>query len=176
MATSTLVPLDEYLHTSYEHDREWVNGEVKERGVPDGYHSYFQGWFLLFFSRGFLRLRGLSEVRMRVCARSYRIPDVMVIPADVPFLPSPTAMPLICIEILSPDDRVSDLQEKIEDYVSVGIEHIWIVDPRRRTMATADAEGTHTVQAFRVPGTDAQISAAELFGELDELESRGTAK
>ena len=63
MVTATMVPLEEYLHTSYEHDREWVDGQIKERGMPDGYHSYFQGWFLMFFTRSLLGLRGLSEVR-----------------------------------------------------------------------------------------------------------------
>jgi Uma2 family endonuclease len=38
--------------------------------------------------------------------------------------------PLIAIEILSPDDRLMDLQEKIDEYVKFGVEHIWIFDPR----------------------------------------------
>ncbi len=39
MGTSVMVPLEEYLRTSYEPDREWVDGVVKERGMPDGYHD-----------------------------------------------------------------------------------------------------------------------------------------
>ena len=31
MATATQVPLSEYLHTSYEPDCEWIDGEVRER-------------------------------------------------------------------------------------------------------------------------------------------------
>ena len=90
MATSTLVPLEEYLRTSYEPDCEWVAGEIKERSMPDGYHGYFQGWFLDFFQRrrDYLGLRALAEVRIRVSDRSHRIPDVQVIPADAAFLPS----------------------------------------------------------------------------------------
>ena len=35
MGTPTMVTLEEYLHTSDEHDCEWGDGEIKERGVPD---------------------------------------------------------------------------------------------------------------------------------------------
>ena len=172
MATSTMIPLEEYLRTSYEHDCEWVDGQLKERGMPDGYHGFFQGFFLMFFEQRRMKfgLRAMSEVRMRVRAGSYRIPDVMVIPADAPFLPSPVVTPSICVEVLSPDDRVSDLQEKIDDYVLMGVGSIWIVDPRRRTMATADAEGIHKVEEFRIPGMQASITWADLFAGLDELE------
>ena len=113
MATSTMVPLEQYLHTSYEHDCEWVDGVVKERGMPDGYHGYFQIWFAAFFSTPLmkLRFRVLTEVRIRISATRYRIPDVLVIPANATFLPSPTVTPLICIEIVSMDERESDLAE-----------------------------------------------------------------
>ena len=36
MATSTLVPLSEYLRTSYRPDRDWIDGVVKERNVGEG--------------------------------------------------------------------------------------------------------------------------------------------
>jgi Uma2 family endonuclease len=175
MATSTnavMVPLEEYLHTSYEHGCEWVDGQLKGRGMPDGYHGYFQDFFMAYFRamRMEFGLRGLSEVRMRVSSRSYRIPDVMAIPVDAPFLPYPVVTPSICVEILSTDDRVIDLQEKIDDYVALGVGAIWIVDPRRRTMSTADAAGIHKVVEFQVPGGQACITAGELFAELDELE------
>ena len=174
MATAVMIPLEEYLKTSYEHDPEWVDGELRERGMPDGYHSYFQGFFLMFFEqrKAQLGLRALSEVRTRVRAGSYRLPDVLVIPADAPFLPSPTVTPLICIEILLPDDRVSDLEAKIDDYVGMGVAAIWIVDPRRRTMSTADAAGILKVDEFPIPGTAARLTRQELFAELDELERR----
>jgi len=174
MATAVMIPLEVYLTTSYEHEPEWVDGELKERGLPDGYHSYFQGWFLAYFKKlqMELGLRALSELRIQVRPQSYRIPDIAAFSVDVPFLPSPTVTPAICVEILSPDDRVSDLEAKIDDYVAMGVGAIWIVDPRRRTMAIADAAGIHKVSEFPIPGTDRRITRAELFAELDELEKR----
>ena len=173
MGTSVMVPLEEYLRTSYEHDPEWVDGVVKERGMPDGYHGYFEDWFLDYFRkfRVEFNLRGLSEVRMQMSLGSWRVPDVMVLRAHAPFLPLPTQTPLVCIEILSPDDRASDLQEKIDDYVARGVKAVWIVDPRRRTMSTADAGGTHRVREFSLEGTAVRITEEELFGDLDRLEA-----
>jgi hypothetical protein len=51
VAISTSISLEEYLHTIYEPDCEWFDGEIKQRGMPDGYHGYFQGLFLMFFAR-----------------------------------------------------------------------------------------------------------------------------
>jgi Uma2 family endonuclease len=96
----------------------------------------------------------------------------MVISGNAAFLPSPTVTPFICIEILSPDDRVAGLQEKIDDYAAMGVQGIWIVDPPRRAMTIADASGSRKVQEFTVPGTEERITSQQLFAELDELERR----
>ena len=171
MATSTMVPLEEYLRTSYEPDCEWVNGVVKQRGMPDGYHGYFQSFFLVYFQGFKETLRALLQVRIEISPRTWRVPEVMVISADARFLPLPTETPLVCIEILSPDDRVSDLQQKIDDYVARGVGAIWILDPRRRTMSIADSHGTHRVQEFSLAGTPVRITADDLFADLDRLEA-----
>ena len=43
MAIATLIPVEEYLHTSYEDgDREYVNGEVIERTLGDIDHTDLQ--------------------------------------------------------------------------------------------------------------------------------------
>ncbi len=49
MATAAMIPLEEYLRTSYEHDCEWVNGELRERATPDDFHSAVQQFFLAYF-------------------------------------------------------------------------------------------------------------------------------
>jgi Uma2 family endonuclease len=173
MATSTMVPLEEYLHTSYEHDCEWVDGVLKERGVPDEYHSMIQFFFAEYFGRlkQDLKVRVRTKLRIRVAQRNYRIPDVALLRLDTPFGPIPTVPPLLCIEILSPDDRMSDLQQKIADYVSMGVGAIWVVDPRKRTLAVADANGIHQVEELTLQGTNVKLTAAEIFAELDQLEA-----
>lgn len=41
-----------------------------------------------------------------------------------------THPPLAVFEVLSPDDTMQDLDERLSDYASMGIPHIWLVDPK----------------------------------------------
>jgi len=36
------------------------------------------------------------------------------------------------LEIISPTDRWDDINEKIEDYFSIGVERVWVCEPRRK--------------------------------------------
>jgi Uma2 family endonuclease len=48
--------------------------------------------------------------------------------------PSPylDVAPELAVEVLSPDDRWSDVMEKMGDYFSAGVDRVWIVDSRLR--------------------------------------------
>lgn len=48
MANAALVPLGEYLRTSYEPDAEFVSGEIEERNVGEPKHSLLQAVLLLW--------------------------------------------------------------------------------------------------------------------------------
>jgi len=50
--------------------------------------------------------------------------------------------PDIAIEILSPNDRVRDLDEKLDDYRSAGVSLVWIVKPERRSVVVYRADGS----------------------------------
>jgi Uma2 family endonuclease len=49
-----------------------------------------------------------------------------------PYLDVP---PELVVEILSPDDRWSDVMEKLEGYFSAGIDRVWLVDARLRKIS-----------------------------------------
>jgi Uma2 family endonuclease len=40
--------------------------------------------------------------------------------------------PELVVEILSPDDRMSRMREKLRDYFSAGVQVVWVVDPALR--------------------------------------------
>jgi len=174
MATAIQVPLSEYLHTSYEPDCEWIDGEIRERGMPDEYHSTLQMFFLFYFQsrKRELGIRVRPELRLKISPRRYRVPDVMVLPASAPFQPVAETPPLLCIEVLSPDDRAGELQEKIDDYEKMGVTAIWVINPRLRKAFVVSRGAMLPVEELTVAGTAIRIGIHEVFAELDELEGR----
>jgi Uma2 family endonuclease len=43
-----------------------------------------------------------------------------------------TEPPFLCIEILSRDDSMDEMQDRIYDYLSFGVPYVWILNPRTR--------------------------------------------
>lgn len=167
------MPLSEYLRASYHPDCEWVDGQVRERNLGDGPHSALQRFFLKFFF-GIEQAYGLvayPELRTQTSKTNCRIPDVLVVRDTDPFETVLTNPPLLCIEILSPDDRMSEMVEKIEEYLAMGVTAVWVVDPRRRTALFADVQGTRPTDTLTVPGTDIRLAVRDAFVELDKLEA-----
>jgi Uma2 family endonuclease len=131
MAAGTLVSLEEYLQTSYRPDCDYVDGEVQERNLGEKDHSKAQGRILLYLCAHYPRLAAniYLELRIRISATRYRIPDVCILAEDAPDEQVPTHPPLVCIEILSPEDRMSRYMERVNDYFEMGVPCCWIIDP-----------------------------------------------
>ena len=43
-------------------------------------------------------------------------------------------MPVLAVEILSPNNTVEEIDEKIDQYLEAGVPLVWIVDTRDRTV------------------------------------------
>src|SRR3954454_8058992 len=122
MDTGALVSINEYLSTSYRPDCDYVDGVIVERNVGEFDHSRLQTAIASYFHtrRKELGITVVTEQRVQVSPARFRIPDVCVtlgIPDEQIF----TRPPFICIEILSPDDRLSAMQEKVTDYLDMGV-------------------------------------------------------
>jgi Uma2 family endonuclease len=177
MSSATLVPVSEYLTASYEHDCDYIDGELQERSVGEISHSFLQTVLATMFNAN-RRQWGVvagTELRVQVAARRYRVPDICVIRRSDPKDPIVQTAPLICIEVLSPEDRIQRVQERFADYATMGVEHMWLLDPVRRQawVVSADGSQTHVESEFIVPGTPIRVSLAEVFAELDDMQSQG---
>jgi Uma2 family endonuclease len=178
MATSApvIVPLAEYLETVYRPDRDWIDGETKERNVGEQSHARLQAYFSYLFR---LRasewgLRVLPEQRVQVLPSRFRVPDVCLIPLAASLMEIISTPPLLCIEILARDDRMSEIQERVDDYLGMGVPAVWVVDPRRRRAYTAVSIGSLqlTPEELTLPGTAVRVPVADVFAELNEMEAQ----
>jgi Uma2 family endonuclease len=173
MATSSLIPVSEYLSTTYEPDCDYIDGELQERNVGETAHSFVQSILVAMFNanRRAWKVVAGTEMRVQVAPDRFRIPDVCVQRRSDPHDPIVKTAPLICIEVLSPEDRIQRMQERIDDYARMGVPHIWLIDPLSRHAWVATPDGSHTrvSEAFAIPGTPVSISLAQVFAELDDM-------
>jgi len=45
-------------------------------------------------------------------------------------------IPVLCVEVLSPSNTWTEMRRKIEEYLTVGVREVWIVDAEARTVET----------------------------------------
>ena len=143
MSIETLVPLSEYLDRGFEPDCEYIDGVLLERHVGKRKHSRMQALIggALHAQEGPAGAVVLIAQRLQITATRVRIPDLCVIRASDPDDQVVTHPPVLCVEILSPDDSMSEMQERVEDYLRIGTAMVWIVDPWRRKAYADDGSG-----------------------------------
>jgi Uma2 family endonuclease len=170
MAT-TAISVREYLSTVWRPDRDYVNGEVLERNLGEQEHALFQiylaAWF--FNHRQEWRVVPLTEQRVQVSPSNFRIPDVCLREESDPFERILHRPPLLCIEIMSREDRLALVRERAKDYVQMGVTNVWIIDPhKRRADVFVDGKFEEfTGDTLRVANTDIHVPLADLWAELD---------
>ena len=133
MGVETLISVEEYLNTSYDPDLEYVDGVLVERNVGDWLHSLVQRNIIVGLTVKYPHVWAMPELRSEVTESRYRLPDVCVL------LSSPGTKVLrdaafLAVKILSEDDRMTNVIEKLEEYAAKGVPHIWVIDPRLQQM------------------------------------------
>ncbi len=164
MGAKTALSVEQYLRTSFpDQDKEYRAGEVVERSLPTFPHGKTQLHLGAHFAvmRKQFPLHACVETRMKVRSNLYLIPDVAVFypqaPGEVPDFP-----PLVAIEILSPDDRLTAMREKLEEYRAWGVPHVWLVDPYSKRMYTCE-DGFAEVQSLTITELGVELTPSVVF-------------
>lgn len=167
MASRTLISVEEYLRTSYRPDCDYVDGEVVERNMGEKSHAKLQKAILLFLSarEKELGIWVIQEQRVQVSAKRFRIPDICVTlgEPDEEILRQP---PFICIEILSPEDRWPRVQQRIDDYLAMGVPYVWVLDPATKVAYSATpTERTQevTIGPLKTQNPSVEVPLSEIF-------------
>lgn len=176
MSATTLISLEEYLNTSYEPDREFVDGVLVRRHVGTQRHGLLQiivGAFLRQFQKTY-GLRVFAETRLRMdAAGRHRIPDVMVLRTPYQKGKVVTDVPAITVEIKSPDDTFDDVLEKCVEYERLGVGNILVMDPDNRRAWRFEHGCLRLLEGESVSLAIVEDSAidfrfGEMFAELEE--------
>jgi Uma2 family endonuclease len=160
MSTSALVSVEEYLRRTEKPNCEYEDGILRPKAMPTTLHAWIQSVLILLLSKqGAL---ALPELTVHVTATRFLVPDVAVVRSLQ--LPYPTDPALLCIEILSPEDRVGALLAKCEAYHAWGVPFCWVVDPEKQTAWVYPKDG----EPARVERSGV-LQAGGLSVRLDEL-------
>lgn len=159
---------------------ELVRGELRVTPPPGGPHGCATGNIVFALSvhvkahrLGMVFGDGVGYELIQL-PRTVRVPDASFVRANR--LPKEgigpgllRLAPDLAIEVLSPSETASELQEKLDDYRACGTPLIWVVDPVRRSMAVyaSNAAARWLHEGDTLDGDDViagfSCSVAEIF-------------
>jgi Uma2 family endonuclease len=163
---TALVPLSEYLETSYRPDCDYLDGELLERNVGEWEHSRLQGLLCGYLGNHEKpwRMVVLVAQRVQIRATRFRVPDISVLAGSLPASAILQEPPFLCIEILSRHDRMIEMQERIDDYLAFGVRYVWLIHERTRCAFVYTAERIQEVKdgVLRTDSPEICVPLAEL--------------
>jgi len=144
--------VEEFLASSVPDGKaELVRGELRVTPPPGAPHGT-AAINLVVILANHVRAQGLGRAfgdsfgyELVRLPRTVRVPDGSFVRADrlPPAGIGPGLLkfaPDIAIEVLSPSEMASELEEKLDDYLFSGTQLVWVVDPVRRTVMIVAAD------------------------------------
>lgn len=154
--------LDEFLELNAQQPFEFINGErIPLMPTVTGHSEAIQAIFIAFYL--FIQARGIGKAYTETTfvltstdevnwVKGSRVPDVMVYAGhqvadfkakhpDWRDRPLPL-VPDLVVEVVSPNDKIVELDAKIDAYLADGVRLIWVIYPhsRKAIVHTPDAE------------------------------------
>jgi Uma2 family endonuclease len=115
--------------------------------------------------------KGPAVVRVRTSSLAIYPEVVISTGAGALFAPAErrNTPPLLCAEVMSSDDQLSQVERVLRDYVTMGVEHMWLLDPQARLAYTYDRNGLHPGEPeLSVSGTGIRVNPAALFDQIHD--------
>lgn len=112
-------------------------------------------------------VQGVLGISLLVAPNRVRVCDVALLRRETPTHHPISTPPLLCTEVLSSEDKLDQVERVLRDYVTMGVEHIWLLDPYRRAAYNFDRNGLRpSGPELTVAGTTIQIHAQSLFDQI----------
>lgn len=168
-AATSLISVDEYLRTVSDPDCEYVAGYLEERSVGEREHAAWQDALLAWFRdhKHEWNIFVYPELRIQVAPDRFRVPDVTILSRSAPREQIITHPPLAVFEILSPEDSMTRMLEKLADYERMGIGAIWIIEPKKPSYFQFSQDQLAPASTFQLPGTAFTVPMTQIESLID---------
>ncbi len=160
MSSAALVSVEEYLRRTEKPYCEYADGVLRPKPMPTLPHARIQYLLMMLLQRQ--GIEALPEVTVRLSDTKFLIPDVVA--GRTMQSPYPTEPVLLCVEILSPEDRLGAMLAKCEQYHAWGVPFCWVIDPEKQT-----AWQYHSGREPERVEPGGVLQAGELSVRLEEL-------
>lgn len=168
---SELLSVDEFAQRDRTSDgsrEELVIGKVITMPPPRFRHGRIQGRVFSIIDQ-FVSANRLGQVVTETGIVTGRDPDTVRgpdvaywscerLPLDVEVEVYPTVAADLCVEVLSPNERPRDVQQKLHEYFDCGVRMVWIIDPDAQCVTIY-----RTAQEGRVFWDDAKITGDDVL-------------
>jgi Uma2 family endonuclease len=160
---------------------ELVDGRVVKMPPASGGHGR-RALDLGSMLREFVKKHDLGEMGVEIGFVIARDPHLVLAP-DIAFVAEPKASevdwdagfieapPTLAVEIVSPNDRAAEVQNKVNIYLTYGAARVWVVEPKTKTVVVHRPGGdSHTYHIGESLSSDDAAFAVDGFRlPLDEL-------
>ncbi len=163
---------------------ELVDGVLVEKAM--GYEESLLAVEIIFLLESYIRGKKLGVIAseggmFRLSPQLMRIPDVSFVSLSrlpggkPPRGPMPAIAPNLAVEILSKSNTDREMSRRLSDYFESGVELVWFVEPRVRTIKVYTSRDKLTVLkgsqvltgGIVLPGF--KVRVADIFKKLDEV-------
>ena len=177
MATApAMMTMEQYLRTSYSPDVDFVDGELKERHLGEKDHARLQSLISAVFvaKEDQFGFESCTEQRIQVTSDRVRICDFTLVGEDAPYEEVLRTPPILCVEIMSREDRLSRVLAVLQDYREMGVRDIWLIDPQERLAYSFGAQGLQQHQDLKLNSNSEGVSldVAALFSKMDKSRNK----
>jgi Uma2 family endonuclease len=163
-AQPSLIPVEEYLKMTSDPDCEYVAGVIEKRPVGEYDHATWQAILVAFFTMHQKEwgVEARPELRVQVARNRFRVPDVTILSRSAPREQIITHAPLAVFEILSPEDTMSRMLEKLAEYEQMGIAAIWVIEPTKQSFLRYREGQLTPASVFELPETSFSVPFSEI--------------
>lgn len=184
--TANTMSLDEFIHEYERAPFEFINGEKRPIMPGVALHGLMiRSLFLILYN--FCVAHKLGEVLTEMpfvetytsaWVKGSQTPDLMFFAAakwaqytaetdnwlKKPFIMTPD----LAIEVISPNDNFSDVEEKVDEYLAKGVSLVWVFDPQKKRVWVYEDDrrlslGTKDTLVGGDVLPNLQVSLGELF-------------